>query len=424
MRLTLTSSLASALILLVVFYGAYRFAEQSETRAAQSSLFPISELLSRDVEHGEPDIAEAREADPRVGVTVFKNGQFWGSSGRAVPDMAGTGVAELSGGPFAYKVVQKGPWKFVAVTRFAGSRASLDRVRLILAALFLPIVFLIGASTYFAARLTFRPLAHLAEQAERFSGEDLGKRLGVQDDAEFGMLAQQLNGLLERVQAGALRQEQFVADAAHELRTPLTVLQGNIETALSKERESSEYVATLEVSLWEAKRLASLTDALLESARAKLAEAPPLDLESAINEIGAQWLDNFVRQKVDLQLQTERIYAAITHEELACVLGNLLDNALRHSPIGTVCTLELLAIDQCARITVSDQGEGIPADARSEVFERFFQVDRARRPEGFGIGLSICQRIIRGRGGELEVVESAVGTSLRVSLPCIPCDVS
>jgi two-component system OmpR family sensor kinase len=109
----------------------------------------------------------------------------------------------------------------------------------------------------------------------------------------------------------------------------------------------------------------------------------------------------------------------ITPSEIGSVLDNLLANALRASPPGTACRIELTADENYARLAVHDAGPGIPLDLRERIFDRFVRGEesRNRATGGFGIGLSLCRRIVEGRGGRIWVEPTEAGARFEVELP-------
>lgn len=420
-RLTLVSTLASGLILVVVFFGAFKLVEQSDRQSADRSIGLLSDMMVRDIDEGQkPDLKEVRESDPRASIAAFRGGALVQSVGGSVGSLHGAGIAELQGMTYAFREQFHRDWRLVVAIDYTATRASLNRLQRLLEILVLPIVGLVGAVSYLAAKKTFLPLAELTRQAAEFSGTELHRRLGLQDDAEFGALAGQLNALLDRIEEGAHRQERFVADAAHELRTPLAVLQGTMETALMKSRSAKEYSATLEECVLEVHRLARLTEALLQSARAPATAPPSLDLELVIDKIHARWLDRFIAMNVDLASESEPAVASIFEDEMVCVIDNLLENALRHSPPNSTCRLAVRRRENTVRIEVADEGPGIPEDQREAIFQRFVQVEGARSTRGFGIGLAVCRRIIEERGGTIRLAPSDKGALFVIELPASP----
>jgi signal transduction histidine kinase len=267
--------------------------------------------------------------------------------------------------------------------------------------LFPVLVGIVAFVTWQSAKATFRPLQEMSFQAAAIGGSDFTARIDVEDAAEFGLFAAQLNALLARIEEAVRAQEQFAADAAHELRTPLTVMRGKIETALMTSRTPEEYSKTLKALLKEVDRLTRLSEALLESARPGRTNAPVLNVEPAVWEVASRWLDRFVAKKVRLEVNSGPANVNIRREEIACVLDNLLANALRYSPPGSCCEISL---------SESDSG----------AFERFWREDgaRSRGSGGFGIGLAVCKRLVESRNGKISIDSSyQKGARLCINFP-------
>jgi signal transduction histidine kinase len=295
---------------------------------------------------------------------------------------------------------------------------SLRKLSLALWTLFPALVGMVALVTWLSAKATFVPLQEMTNQASAIGGSDLSARIDVEDAAEFGMFAHQLNGLLGRIEQAVKTQEQFAADAAHELRTPLTVMQGKLETALLSKRTPTEYAETLRAVLGEVGRLSRLTEALLQTAKPDEAAPPPLELEPIVSDVASRWLDRFVSKGLDLHVATSAAEAPIKREEIECVLDNLLENAFRYSPPGTGCSVELDTNDQRVELSVEDSGSGLAGAAGEKAFERFWREDeaRSRQSGGFGLGLAICKKLVEARGGKIFVDDSyRKGTRIVVS---------
>jgi signal transduction histidine kinase len=242
----------------------------------------------------------------------------------------------------------------------------------------------------------------MAEKASRM-GTDLSERLPVPADPDFGLFTIRLNELLGRVSSSALLQERFVADAAHELRTPLAIILGGIDSILQKPRQAEEYLHTLEQMQHETARLSSLVEMLLLTAESTKGEATVTDLSDSLEQAHARWVDQFVSKKVELELVVNDLLARIEPQEIQVVLDNLLANALKFSPSGSSCEIALEREAPYAKIIVSDEGPGVPSELSDQIFDRFVRNSSARSRDGFGIGLSICRRIIESRGGTISL---------------------
>ncbi len=265
------------------------------------------------------------------------------------------------------------------------------------------------------------PIRRSAEVAARVDAGDLSPRIHLPSAAssELQVMAEALNHMLDRLAAAFATQREFVADASHELRTPLTVLRGQIEVMSGGDREdgslSPEELERVQ-RLMEAElaRLTRLVDDLLVLAQS--------DRDDFLYRTTVR-LDELVRELWDgLSLIAERDFevgrlepASVTADpdRLAQALRNLARNAITHTsaPDGLVRVDLTRRGPATVRITVSDDGPGIPPALRERVFERFYRTDKARTRAagGAGLGLAIVQAIAEAHHGSVRVVDSTTG---------------
>jgi signal transduction histidine kinase len=247
---------------------------------------------------------------------------------------------------------------------------------------------------------------------------------------ELSELAGVVNGLLERLESAFAQQRRFMADASHELRTPVAVLRTEADVTLSRpHRTEAEYRDSVAVMRDSARRLGRIVDDLFLLARADAGHLPirrePLYLEEVVDDAAraVRVLAQERGVRVEL-LPFEDSPFDGDADLLGRVMLNLLDNAVKHSPQGGTVTLALTRVAREYRITVTDEGPGIAADAQPHIFERFFRADKARSrggaedTSGAGLGLAIGRWIAEAHGGRLDLVRSSVrGTEFRLTLP-------
>jgi signal transduction histidine kinase len=236
---------------------------------------------------------------------------------------------------------------------------------------------------------------------------------------ELSRLAETLNELLARVEAGVQRQHRLIADASHELRTPLSQLLLRVDLALSRERTPRELRAALVGLQTDTQRLVRLANDLLLLARADDGQLPlhpqrlelrPLAEESARRfDEGARRRGREIRVDIEpaLELDADR-------DRLAQALDNLLDNAIQHGD-GTV-TVSATAVGTTVAIEVRDEGPGFEEGFAVHAFDRFTTTDGGRSGYGTGLGLAIVAAIAGAHGGS-ATVQDGPGGHVRVELP-------
>ena len=278
---------------------------------------------------------------------------------------------------------------------------------------------------YLIARRGLKPVSRLAAIVDGLGAAHLHRR--VADDGwppELRPLADNFDQLLARLDQSFERISRFSADIAHELRTPLHILQGEAELALSRERSNEHYRDCIISATEEYERLTQMVDALLFLARTESPEALPdkttLLLSGEISSVCAFYQALADEQDVKLLVAGDAQLACDT-ALLRRALGNLIVNALRHTPPGGSIAVEVNTnAANCVSIAVSDTGEGIPASDVPYVFDRFFRADNARSANGSGtgLGLSIVQSIMQLHGGSVALrSEPGVGTTAVLSFP-------
>ncbi len=272
-----------------------------------------------------------------------------------------------------------------------------------------------GAGGWWLARRALRPVGQMAEAADRIGIDRIHERLSEpKREDELGRLGRTLNRMLERIERGVDEKQRLVADASHELRTPLAVMRSEIDVSLLDERLDPEARAVLESAREEIDRMTRIVENLLTLARVDEGRLKLLPVPVDLRDIAANVLERLqpgaAAKGVEIKLAEGEAVAPADADLVRQVVTNLLDNALKYSEQGGEVEVRAWSHDGRAGLTVNDSGPGIPEEARSRVFDRFYRVDasRARASGGSGLGLSISREIVRAHGGRIWV-ESAEG---------------
>ncbi len=279
---------------------------------------------------------------------------------------------------------------------------------------------LIGA---WIAHRGLRPVADIARATERIQVERLHERIQTGEwPRELVALADAFDRMLERLQDAFERLSQFSADLAHELRTPINNLMGEAQVALSRTRTPREYVEVLGSALEEYERLSRMIESMLFLASADHAglgslKRDPLDARAQMLAVSDFYQALADEGQVVLSCEGQGTILADS-SLLRRALGNLVSNAIGHTPRGGRVTLGFRdEIDGAAILSVTDTGIGIAPEHLAKLGDRFYRVDpsRASSHSGSGLGLAIVRSIMRLHGGTLAI-ESRPGKGTTATL--------
>jgi heavy metal sensor kinase len=283
-----------------------------------------------------------------------------------------------------------------------------------------------GVGGYLLSRGALAPVDRMAERARLINAERLNDRLPVDNpDDELGRLATVFNETLTRLESSFDQMRRFTSDASHELRTPLTAIRSVGEVGLRGRRDDATYREIIGSMLEEVDRLALLVDRLLMLSRADTGKAQlsvePVDLPEVAEAIAEQLsvLAEEKNQSIKVRFDAVPRWNG-DRVMLRQALLNLVDNAIKYSPVGGNIEIRGVQSADATIIDVTDTGPGIPTELRSRVFDRFYRVDEARSREngGTGLGLAIAKWAVEVNGGRLTLEPSNdAGSCFRITLP-------
>ena len=268
------------------------------------------------------------------------------------------------------------------------------------------------------SRRILAPIGVLTSAAQRLGRGDLSQRVPTSTRDEFGQLGRTFNSMAEGLESAEQQRRRLVADVAHELRTPLSNIRGYLEAVQDGLLQADK--TTIDTIYQQVLHLTHLVEDLRLLA---LAEAGALSMD-----LSPDSLEDVLRKAVEairpraeaggltlsIQFSSELPLVPLDRTRIAQLMGNLLENAISHTPQGGSVTVSAERIGDVARVTVADTGEGISADDLSQVFERFYRVDpsRARTTGGAGLGLTIVKQLVEAHGGVIRA-ESTQGKGSR-----------
>ncbi len=281
-------------------------------------------------------------------------------------------------------------------------------------------------SAWFLARRMLRPLHAITSTARRLSGSTLSERIALKGPRdELKDLADTFDGMLARLDTAFTAQKEFVANASHELRTPLTIIRAEIDVALADPKVSKQELRDMGTAVTDAvDRSEKLIDSLL--VLASVEQAPALaEVDLAELARGEVALASTEADSKGLRLDLDLAPAPVRGEQalLARMMGNLVENAIRHNTAGGWFSLKTRQEGGRAILEVSNGGPVVPPEEIGLLFDRFYRPDRSRsrRTGGFGLGLSIVKAVVDAHEGgvELKAPETG-GLQVLVSLPAAP----
>jgi two-component system, OmpR family, heavy metal sensor histidine kinase CusS len=277
---------------------------------------------------------------------------------------------------------------------------------------------------YQIARQGIRPVEEIATTARHISSTNLRERIHPEGySSELASLAGTFNQMLDRLEESFERISSFSADIAHELRTPVNNIRGEAEVALARARTVDEYRDVLSSCLEETVRLSDLISDLLFLARAESPLAQlrwgRVDVRELLSSVRDYYEGAAAEGGITLSAADgdEPVIAEVDRTLVQRAVGNLVANAVAHTPPGGSVVLRANSDPDSVRIEVSDTGVGIPPEALPRVFDRFFRVDKSRSQAsgGTGLGLAIVQSIMALHNGNAEI-QSQPGYGTRVTL--------
>lgn len=417
MRLGLTVGAMCALLVILMAALAYlAIAHQLDVRAREA----LDEKLAQ-IEHSllpVPSLAQLRAMPQRVEDQILGHDNFSldirdAASGQ-VPTLV-MGALKTGRGHEVMvrtRLVRLQQGQQVMVSLFLDRESDARLLSAYVGTMFLALpllLLLVGASAWWVVHRGLRPLRTLRKVAARISAQDLSHRMTVEGlPEELADLARGFNFMLSRLDDDVQQLARFSDDLAHELRSPMNNLMGKAQVTLSRERPPGEYKAVLESCTEELERLSRMVSQMLFLASVSQPQAPlgfaKLDVREEAERVAELFAASAEDRQVVVQLsgggqvQGDRLM-------LQRALSNLLSNAIRHSPVGATVTVELEHEHSALRVSVTNAGEGIPAEHLPHVFERFYRVQasRSREDGGTGLGLAIVRSIMELHKGRVEV---------------------
>ena len=346
------------------------------------------------------------------------------SSFRGVDPTTGEKIIAASGLlKFNGRVV--GVMRFVTATRNLDSQVLLTV--LIILAIMAAVIFVIVISSLLLINNVVAPVSAVSEAAKQISGGSYGYQITNRYADEMGELVDNINDMSLKIGENEKLQSEFISSVSHELRTPLTAINGWGETLLADDGSDPEALRRgLNIIVKESGRLTNMVEELLDFS--KMADGrfalhlEQMDLQAEFEDAVYTYREVFKQQGITLDYHSDGVYdepITADPERLKQVFCNVLDNAAKHGGAGKRIETRLVRRGSHYIITIRDYGPGIPADDLPHVKEKFYKGSSKAR--GSGIGLAVCDEIIRLHNGTLAIGNAKGGGCIvTIRLPIVP----
>lgn len=270
------------------------------------------------------------------------------------------------------------------------------------------------------------PVNRLRQMVKNIQVDTLSQRVpldGPPDQVKD--LAEAFNHALERLEKAFEMQGRFVADASHEMRTPLATMRTNLEVLQLDPKATLSDYKEMSVTLTRTlDRLERLSNDLLLLARGELeVHKVPVNIEALLTEVVQNLMPFAKENHVIINMKVQEGAVVLADERLLGIaFGNLIDNGIRYNRSGGSVEITVFGVDNGLTVQIQDTGEGIPSEELPRIFDRFYRVEksRTRYRGGAGLGLAICEHIIKLHGGHIKASSTVgEGSNFIIWLPSI-----
>jgi signal transduction histidine kinase len=299
----------------------------------------------------------------------------------------------------------------------------------ILIALFLLFVFIVVISGWFFAGRAVNPISEVIKQVDLLSPKRLEQRLeNNTSEDEIGKMVATINRLLERIENAFKLQKTFIANVSHELKNPLTKISSQLEVSLLNERKTDEYKKTIASVLEDTQDLAAITESLLELNKISISDYQASFQTIRVDEI--LWesrsltlkLNSAYKVQIDTQFMPddeELLHIKGDEKLVLTAIKNLLENACKFSS-NKLAKASIQTEDKFIVIKIKNEGKGIPEADIPYIFQPFFRAENTASSKGYGIGLSLVERIVLLHNGQIFVQSELNGiTEFTIRFPMV-----
>ena len=276
-----------------------------------------------------------------------------------------------------------------------------------------------------------KPLRDMAKVANAFAHGNLDVRVKVEEGCseEMEELALAFNNMASSLQKSEYQRQEFVANVSHELKTPMTTISGYVDGIRDGTIPAHRQAYYLDIVSGETKRLSRLVRSMLDISQLQTQEGIPdekkmhFDLEETMGQVLITFETKILNKKLEVEVDMPEhpVYTFANRDYITQVIYNLLDNAVKFCPEGGTLGLRIREGGSKCYVSVSNQGETIPADELPLLFDRFHKLDKSRSQnrDGWGLGLYIVKTIVCSHGENISVTSRDGKTEFTFTMPLV-----
>lgn len=269
-----------------------------------------------------------------------------------------------------------------------------------------------------------KPIRDIMKAIDQIADGDYSARLDIKGLDEFKTLSQKFNHMAEELGSVEMLRTDFINNFSHEFKTPIVSIRGFAKALKWEDLSDEERNEYLDIIISESERLSSLSSNILYLSKIEkqmiLTDKKYFNLSEQIRLVIALLDQKFSDKQITILFDSDEFLVNGNEEMLGQVWINLLDNAIKFSPDGGTIEIRIKEVVNGTTIKISDQGNGIPPEAKSRIFDKFYQEDVSHSTSGNGLGLTIVKKIIDLHGGKISVLSSDKGSTFEIKLTNVP----
>lgn len=270
------------------------------------------------------------------------------------------------------------------------------------------------------SKIPLKPIREIMAAIDKIADGDYSARLSLRGPEDFKILSDKFNHMAEEIGSVEMLRTDFVNNFSHEFKTPIVSIRGFAKALKWDDLTPEEHDEYLDIIISESERLSELSLNVLYLSKIEnqtiLANRQRFNLSEQIRLVVAILDQKLSEKQLEIVFDTAEYYITANEEMMKQVWINLLDNAIKFSPIGGKIEIRIKETGDTISVIISDQGSGMSPETREHIFDKFYQGDLSHSSKGNGLGLSIVKKVIDLHGGNIIVHSSDKGSSFNISV--------